>query len=53
MPATDDQGRDADLERYRYEGTDLSVRLTATACDAVLERGASIVVRSERPGLTQ
>jgi len=53
VPATDDLGRDVALERYRYESTDLSVRLTATACDAVLERGAAIVVRSERPGLTQ
>ena len=53
VPATDDLGRDAGLERYRYEGTDQSVRLTSAACDSVLTGGASIVVRHQTPGLTQ
>lgn len=53
LAASSDLGADRDLERYRYEPSDASVRLTARACDAVLTGGASIVVRTERPGLTQ
>lgn len=53
LPVTDDLGRDHDLERYRYEPGDQSVRLTSRACDAVIDGSASIVVRHERPGLTQ
>ena len=53
VPATNDLARDQGLERYRYESTDQSVRLTSTACDSVLNGGASIVVRHQTPGLTQ
>ena len=49
---TNDLGADRDLERYRYELGDQSVRLTAAACDAVLA-GANLVVRHSRPDLTQ
>lgn len=51
-PSTD-LAADRDLERYRYEPGDASVRLTARACDAVLTAGANIVVRHERANLTQ
>lgn len=53
LPVTDDLGRDRDLERYRYESADQSVRLTSRACDAVIDGAASIVVRHERPGVIQ
>jgi len=48
-----DLAADRDLERFRYEPGDASVRLTARACDSVVSGAASIVVRHERAGLTQ
>ncbi len=47
-----DLAADRDLERFRYEPGDASIRLTSRACDAVLA-GANIVVRAERPTVTQ
>jgi hypothetical protein len=44
---------DQDLERFRYEPADQTVRLTARACDAVIDAGADIIVRYDRPALTE
>lgn len=53
LAASADLAADRDLERFRYEPGDASVRLTARACDSVVTGAASIVVRQERAGLTQ
>lgn len=52
LPVTDDLGRDTALERYLYDPADQSVKLTATACDAVMS-GANLVVRAAPPTITQ
>jgi hypothetical protein len=52
LQATNDLGRDTALERYLYDAADRSVKLTATACDAVLD-GANLVVRAAPPAITQ
>jgi Flp pilus assembly protein TadG len=53
VPATDDLVRDQALERYAWNAADSTIRLTATACDAVIDNGADIIVRFDRPGLTE
>jgi hypothetical protein len=53
LPATDDLARDRALERYRWERADATVRLTAAACDSVLDAGAEVVVRFDRPALAE
>lgn len=53
VPPTLDLTADRTLERFRYEPADQTVRLTAAACDAVLDAGADIVVRYDRPALTE
>jgi len=53
VPPSNDLIADQALERFRYEPTDQTVRLTATACDAVIDAGADIVVRYDRPALTE
>ncbi len=53
LASSTDLAADRDLERFRYEPGDASVRLTATACEPVTAGVASIVVRHERPGLTE
>jgi len=40
-------------ERYVYDGADQKVRLTETACNAVIDDGDEIVVRFDRPFLTE
>lgn len=40
-------------ERFRYEPADRKIRLTEAACDAVLDAGDEIVVRFDRPTLTE
>ncbi len=52
VPATADLAADADVEAYQYDPSEASVRLTATACDAVIDVGDEIVVRFDRPSLT-
>jgi Flp pilus assembly protein TadG len=53
VPVTDDLVRDQALERFRWEPSDSTVRLTPTACDAVLDAGADVIVRYDRPGLSE
>jgi len=52
LPATGDLGADAAIEAYQYFGGDQTIRLTDTACDAVIDGGDEIVVRFDRPFLT-
>ncbi len=53
LPATSDLARDRTIEAYRYNAPDQTIRLTETACDAVLDRGDDVVVRFDRPTLTE
>jgi hypothetical protein len=53
LPATDDLGRDAAVERYKLDPGDATIRLTEAACDAVIDRRARVVVRDARPGLRE
>ncbi len=53
VPVTDDLVRDQSLERYQWNAADQTIRLTATACSAVIDSGADIVLRYDRPGLTE
>ncbi|MDX2090215.1 MAG: vWA domain-containing protein [Kofleriaceae bacterium] len=50
LPLTDDLGRDTTLERYLYDTGDQSIKLTATACDAVMN-GATLVTRAVPPSM--
>ncbi len=52
VPVTGDLGADAAIEAYQYFAGDNSIRLTETACDAVIDNGDDIVVRFDRPFLT-
>jgi Flp pilus assembly protein TadG len=47
---TDDLGRDTNIEAYLYDTGDNSVKLTAKACDAVMN-GATLVTRAVPPAL--
>jgi hypothetical protein len=40
-------------ERFRYDAGTQTVRLTETACDAVIDDGDDIVVRFDKPTLTE
>ncbi len=53
VPASADLIADRNLERFRYEPGDQTIRLTERACDAVIDAGADIVVRYDRPALTE
>jgi Flp pilus assembly protein TadG len=53
LQATDDLARDRALVRFRWEPADATVRLTAAACDQVLDAGAEVIVRFDRPALTE
>lgn len=52
VPASTNLAADRNLERFRYETADRTIRLTERACDAVIENGDEIVVRFDKPGLT-
>lgn len=52
VPPSSDLVADKDLERFRYESSDHTLRLTERACDAVIDGGDDIVVRFDKPGLT-
>jgi hypothetical protein len=52
VPATNDLARDRFIEAYQYNAADQSIRLTERACDAVIDSGDEIVVRFDRPTLT-
>lgn len=52
LPATGDLAADRDIEAYRYNAADRTIRLTERACDAVIDRGDDMVVRFDRPTLT-
>jgi Flp pilus assembly protein TadG len=53
VPAVGDLAANAGIEAYRYETSDQTIRLTQTACDAVIDAGDDIIVRYDRPDLTQ
>jgi hypothetical protein len=53
VPAVADLAANAGIEAYRYEAGDQTIRLTQTACDAVIDAGDDIIVRFDRPDLTQ
>jgi hypothetical protein len=53
VPATADLAADSAIEAYQYDGAEACIRLTATACDAIIDLGDEIVVRFDRPSLTE
>ncbi len=53
VPATGDLAADRGIEAFRYNAPDQTIRLTETACDAVIDRGDDVVVRFDRPTLTE
>ncbi len=52
LPVSGNLAADKDLERFQYETSDRTIRLTERACDAVIENGDQVIVRFDRPGLT-
>lgn len=52
VPVSGNLAADKDLERFQYETSDRTIRLTERACDAVIDNGDQIVVRFDKPGLT-
>jgi uncharacterized protein YegL len=53
LPLSTNLIADQNIEAFQYEPGDRTVRLTVRACDAVIDAGDEIVVRYDRPGLTQ
>lgn len=52
VPATNNLAADRFTEAYQYNPADQTIRLTERACDAVIDNGDEIVVRYDRPTLT-
>lgn len=44
---------DRNVERFQYEPADRTIRLTERACDAVIDSGDEIIVRFDKPSLTE
>jgi Mg-chelatase subunit ChlD len=53
LPAVPDLAAAGMIEAYRYDPGTNTVRMTATACTAVLDDGDDIVVRTSQPTLTE
>ena len=52
LPASADLYADRAIEAYQYMPGDAEVNLTVAACDAIIDAGDEIVVRFDRPVLT-
>jgi len=53
VPAVPDLAAAGAIEAYRYDGGTNTVRMTATACTAVLDDGDDIIVRTSKPVLVE
>jgi hypothetical protein len=52
LQASANLAADRTLERFQYFAADQTIRLTERACDAVIDSGDDVVVRFDRPSLT-